>query len=150
MKIYWQFFFLRPIFFKIRILNTAFLTIHFVKKFQNFEICFVEMPYHYLIWNIHLFLIKLDKIFIKIPSKLFFNEQNPNLTFNFTFPTSGGNWNLIIFLGWSVSDHENEICCRGHLGDKTWKKWKNSIFFALHPCTPLNTSIVHWVQHMHK
>ena len=42
-------FFLRPIFFKTRILNTAFLTIHFVKEFQNFEICFVEMPYHTLI-----------------------------------------------------------------------------------------------------
>ena len=32
------FFFLHPIFYKISILNTAFLTIHFVKKFKNFEI----------------------------------------------------------------------------------------------------------------
>ena len=37
------------ILFKIRIFNTAFLTIHFVKKFQNFEFCFIEMPYNYLI-----------------------------------------------------------------------------------------------------
>ena len=41
---------------------------------------------------------------------------------NVTFSTKGGNWNLIISLGWSVSDHENEICCKGHLGDETWKK----------------------------
>ena len=25
---------------------------------------------------------------------------------------------LIISLGWSISDHENDICCRGHLGDE--------------------------------
>ena len=66
----------------------------------------------------HLFLIKLHITFLKIPSKLIFNLQNPNLTLNFTFSKKGGNWNLIISLEWSVSDHENEICCRGHLGDE--------------------------------
>ena len=33
---------------------------------MNFEICFVEMPYRYLIWSIYLFFIKLDIIFVEL------------------------------------------------------------------------------------
>ena len=83
-------------------------------------------------------LIKIEHNFKK-SIKFNFNVANPTLIFHFIFSTKGGNWNLIISLRWSVSDHENDICCRRHLSDETWRE-KKFFSYNLVPAKPTSVA----------